>query len=199
MQTSSHENEAQRADDADGEHEQSTTLVELPLELLVKICLAVGSDDRASLCVVATSLASAVHEAAHIGGVATARLRTLLRGWSIRLRILESNGACACCGHRQLGAFSQVCSFCQTPFCGRTCMQAHWHVHRRTCGWGAARRALRDRGVDVPPRDGRAVIRLLRLHNLSHLLPLYLRPAVQHHPTVLEGEGELFEVDPEVY
>ena len=75
MQTSSHENEAQRADDADGEHEQSTTLVELPLELLVKICLAVGSDDRASLCVVATSLASAVHEAAHIGGVATARLR----------------------------------------------------------------------------------------------------------------------------
>ena len=98
--TSSHEDDApddvtSRADDADGEHEQSTTLVGLPLELLVKICLAVGSDDRASLRMVATSLASAVHDAAHIGGVATARLRTLLRGWSIRLRILESNGACA--------------------------------------------------------------------------------------------------------
>ena len=55
-------------------------------------------------------------------------------------------------------------------------MRAHWHVHRHMCGWEAARRALRDRAVDVP-RDARAVIRLLRLHGLHHLLPLHLRPA----------------------
>ena len=42
-------------------------------------------------------------------------------------------------------------------------MRAHWHVHRRTCGWGAAKRALRDLGVDVPT-NGREVIRLLRLY-----------------------------------
>ena len=93
--TSSHEDAPDdvtpHADDADGEHAQPTTLVGLPLELLVKIFFAVGIADLASLRLVATGFAGAVHDAAHINGVATSRLRTLLRGWAIRLRILESN------------------------------------------------------------------------------------------------------------
>ena len=89
-------------DDADGE--QPIKLAGLPLELLVKVCLAVGSADRASLRMVATTLASAVQEATLINGVATARLRTLLRSWAIRVRVLEYNGPCASCGqhHRTL-------------------------------------------------------------------------------------------------
>ena len=110
--------------DADGQHEQPMTLATLPLELLVKVCFAVGSADRASLRMVATTLADAVRDAAHMSRVATARLHTLLRGWTMRVRILESNGACAGCGLRHLGAFSYVCSFCNTPFCGQDCMRA---------------------------------------------------------------------------
>ena len=172
----------------DGEQEQPIRLAGLPLELLVKVCLAVGSADRASLRMVATTLASAVQDATLIDGVATARLRTLLRSWAIRMRIMEYNGPCAGCGQRHLGAFNQVCSFCNTPFCGSACQRAHWHLHRQTCGWLAARRALRARAVDVP-RDARAVIQLLRVHSLHHLLPLRLRPAAQHL-LVLEGEAE---------
>ena len=178
------------ADQPDDEHEQPINLATLPLELLVRVCFAVGSATWASLRMVATAFAGAVRDVVHINTVATERMHVMLRGWTMRLRIMDHNGACSCCGQRHLGAFSQVCSFCYTPFCSRACMHAHWHVHRSTCGWREARLALRAIVAHVP-RDAREVIRLLRLHDLHHLLPPYLRPTVLD----LEGEGTAVQLD----
>lgn len=161
----------------------------LPELVLVRIVFAVGLDVGQTLAGVSHAMRGAVQSAELINARAWAQVRRCIRRWVVRRRVHEINGMCSGCGGWHVHIVRLECSFCAAPFCSRACMVVAWNTHKRSCGWPAARQALRERGVHVP-RAGGAVCQLLHEHGLHHLLPIHKRqaPAVVVIPVPADAE-----------